>query len=308
MKRTLLMRLCPFVLTVLLLLTGLTASKAQSSSPFFQDNTYFDTDYFIMEIEKKMIDLLKSSTNYLETSTALIQLKDKKSAVVEIKKITPFDKIISSRDLAHQLRKSTVLFGVAFDVENNDQIHVNPATGYIIDEDGIVVTNHHVVESFTFAEGVSKLAMGIATDEGKVYLVTELLSTNQDNDLCIVRVDTRGDKLTALPIGMPAQQGDEVFVMSHPVEMLYYFSKGVVARNHIAKDDDSSAMYVRTMDITADYAAGSSGGPIVDQFGNLVSTVSSTESIIYPNEDQQLQMVVKRTKPVVLLQEMIKLK
>jgi hypothetical protein len=35
------------------------------------------------------------------------------------------------------------------------------------------------------------------------------------------------------------------------------------------------------MQITADYARGSSGGPIIDQAGNLVGLVSSTSPVLY---------------------------
>ena len=59
------------------------------------------------------------------------------------------------------------------------------------------------------------------------------------------------------------------------------------------------------MSITADYAKGSSGGPVVDDAGHVVGMVSTTESIYYGSRANDpkdpkgpLQMVVKNCVPV----------
>jgi S1-C subfamily serine protease len=55
------------------------------------------------------------------------------------------------------------------------------------------------------------------------------------------------------------------------------------------------------MAITADYAKGSSGGPVLNARGEVVGMVSSTNSIYYTREkgqNQNLQMVIKSCVPV----------
>ena len=57
------------------------------------------------------------------------------------------------------------------------------------------------------------------------------------------------------------------------------------------------------MSITADYAKGSSGGPVLDADGHVVGMVCSTQSIYYDSRDKNklqgpLQMVVKNCIPV----------
>ena len=88
--------------------------------------------------------------------------------------------------------------------------------------------------------------------------------------------------------------------------MLFYFSKGIVARNYMKSDRSGNSTKYPEMEITADYAAGSSGAPVVDNKGNLIGTVSTTSSIYYnPHQQRDLQMVVKGTKPVITLKELI---
>ena len=59
--------------------------------------------------------------------------------------------------------------------------------------------------------------------------------------------------------------------------------------------------------MTADFAKGSSGGPIMDDRGNMVSMVSSIRAIYFSNQPPyHLQMNVKLTIPVSSLRRVIK--
>lgn len=283
---------------------SLSFSHAQVHDPK-DEKLYMNVNAWLKNLEDTSAELLKNST-YLDTAQAKIQLKDAEGKIARVKKLKPSTKVLEKSEIAASVKESTVIFGMAYDCGKCHLTHVNPASGYVIDEDGIIVTNYHVVESFAKTQGRKNLAMPVQTSNGKVYLVTEILASNKDTDLCIVKVDTKGDKLRALPLGNAAQQGEEIFVMGHPNQMLYYFTQGIVVRNYLQPRSRSHANSTPEMDISADYAAGSSGGPVVDNKGNLVGTVSSTRSIYYnPAEQKNLQMVVKNTKPVISLKKMI---
>ncbi len=286
------------------LCASLSFSHAQVHDPN-DEKIYMDVNAWMKDLENKTGELLKKSS-YLDTTQARIQLKSAEGKIAKIKKLNLSKKNLQKSELANLLKESTVLFGMAYDCGRCNLTHINPASGYVIDEEGIIVTNHHVVESFAKSSGQKNLAMPIQTSNGKVYLVTEILASHEDADLCIVKVDTKGDKLKAMPLGNAAIQGDEVFVMGHPNQMLYYFTQGVVARNYMSPRSRNQSKEMPEMEITADYSAGSSGGPVIDNKGNVIGTVSSTKSIYYnQTEQKKLQMVVKITKPVISLKKMI---
>jgi hypothetical protein len=65
------------------------------------------------------------------------------------------------------------------------------------------------------------------------------------------------------------------------------------------------------MSITADFAKGSSGGPVFDEAGNVAGMVASTESVYYDTKNgvrDNLQMVFKNCAPARSLLDLITVK
>ena len=138
--------------------------------------------------------------------------------------------------------------------------------------------------------------MFVATEEGKVYPITEILSFSKSGDMAIFKIDTRGDILTPMPLGDDLPAGCNVHVLSHPEGYPYAYTNGVVFRTVTLNPKD---IFARRMEITADYAKGASGGPIMDDCGNMVAMVSSIRAIFYSNQPPySQQMNVKLTIPV----------
>ncbi len=167
------------------------------------------------------------------------------------------------------------------------------ATAWCLSSDGVMVTNYHVFEK------ASGAAYGVASRDGEVWPVTEILAADKASDVAVFRV--KGEGFQRLALGAAAEVGDKVRVISHPNQEFFLQTSGEVARYHVArgrKDKDGHVM----MSITADYARGSSGGPVLNAAGEVVGMVSSTESIYYDKtkdgDQENLQMVVKNTVPV----------
>lgn len=273
-----------------------------------QEQLAYPDDELLMRLIQVKADSIIAGKKSISPEQAAQQLKDSFNKKVKIKPVKPYATILSGEEIAKRLKKSMVVIADAYLCGRCDQTHIGPSTGYVIDAAGIIVTNHHVVESFAKpqTDGQSKLSLQIMTSDNQVYAVTEILSSNPENDLAILKVEVGNNKLVPLPIGADLDLGADVFVLSNPHMMFNFFSKGIVARKYSRHPMRGSKETYPEMDITADYAAGSSGAPVVDNKCNLVSTVSTTRSLYYDSRKKtDLQMVVKGTRPVIGLKELL---
>ena len=103
-----------------------------------------------------------------------------------------------------------------------------------------------------------------------------------------------------------APVGSTVSVISHPDGRFFCYTAGVVSRY---MKIHAAGQTADAMAITADYARGSSGAPVLNQQGQVVAVVSSTESIYYTQDGQRqmnLQMVFRTCMPVASLRRMLR--
>lgn len=225
-----------------------------------------------------------------------------------ISKVKPHTKVMTSEDLYEKSRNSVLIIGNYYDCGHCNKMHVGvSATAAAISEDGLCMTNYHVLEDIITGneEGTKGTqAYFVATPDGKCYPITEILSYSDEGDAAIFKVDTRGDKLEYAPLGPSAKIGSKVHMIAHPQQMFYYYSEGVVSRNRV---DFVKGKEMSRMDISAEYAAGASGGPIFDSCGNIVGMVSSTSTIFYEKEKINTQMVIKSTIPVQVMKDLLAL-
>jgi S1-C subfamily serine protease len=192
--------------------------------------------------------------------------------------------------------KSVYLIGSVFKCGKCEHWHLgSTATAWCLTADGLMVTNHHVFEK---AAGDS---WGVCGVDGKVHRILDILATNKTADLAVFRVEAKD--LNPLPLGEDAPVGADVSIISHPDRRCFFHSSGEVARYSKAPRR-SPAKGATWMSVTADFAKGSSGGPVLNAEGQVVGMVSSTQSISYgpPTKDGKPsgphQMVIRNCVPV----------
>lgn len=244
---------------------------------------------------KKVLEL-KKNQEYLSQDEAQDQLLSKAYNKIEVKDVNVNETQLNGAEVYSKILPSTVVF-ITVGIR---------ASGYIIDEDGICVTNYHVIQQYA-NKHVNKDGMVVLNSNYEPFMVTEILATDPENDLAIVKIDTRGEKFTPITLGSYLAEGNDVYVLGHPSHVTYYFSEGIVAKNFIRNPkvlNDKERCY---MSVTADYGIGSSGAPVVDNKGNLVGTVS-TASALYavPEDNVNPQMVLRNTIPVIALKKLLK--
>lgn len=196
-------------------------------------------------------------------------------------------------------KPSVLVMGRLYKCGKCTKWHVSSASAFALTENGVIATNHHVVEN---KEGVALAAMNA---KGEVFPVKEVLAADKASDVALLRLGLADAKLSPLPLGEPAPVGSPVNVISHPDGRLFTMTKGGVSRYYVAR---SKAGKADRMAITADYAKGSSGAPVLNPAGEVVGMVSATQSIYYTRtngRNENLQMVVKSCIPVAAIHRLL---
>jgi serine protease Do len=144
--------------------------------------------------------------------------------------------------------------------QQNVQVH-SLGSGFLIHEDGYVVTNNHVIDR----------AREIIIDlpDGR-KLPAELISTDPDADLAIVKI--KSDKpLPYLELGDSSDLmiGEPVIAVGNPLGYSHSVSTGIVSAVHRKLEDPT----VKLEDLIQTDAAinpGNSGGPLLNAYGQVI--------------------------------------
>ncbi len=142
-----------------------------------------------------------------------------------------------------------------------DRVENALGSGVIVSPDGLIVTNHHVIEG---------------ADEVRVVLSdrrerdAEIVSSDERTDLAILRIDTGGEAMPALDFAEPdsLDVGDLVLAIGNPFGVGQTVTAGIVsatARTQAGITD--FGFFIQT---DAAINPGNSGGALVDMAGRLV--------------------------------------
>lgn len=182
----------------------------------------------------------------------------------------PGNRKMTPAQIYRQRIDSVVVVGVFYHCSSKrcQRLHSSLSSGVMIHEDGVFLTNYHVVD----VKQPRLQAMAVMTVEGRVFLVDEVLAADPVHDVAAVRL--RGASgLPAAPVFRDEPVGRPVTLITHPRGNFYSLTRGYVSRYNMG--DQTNVI----MNITADYAVGSSGGAVFNNRGDVVGLVSSTTSI-----------------------------
>jgi serine protease Do len=145
-------------------------------------------------------------------------------------------------------------------------------SGFVIDADGYIMTNAHVVSGAQRVQVVLPAAntdgsLATALSSRTTTLSAHIVGITTELDLALLKVE--GLKLPALPLATYSQlrQGETVFAFGSPIGLRNTLTHGLVSAVARQVDPDSPLIYVQT---DAPINPGNSGGPLVNIRGEVV--------------------------------------
>lgn len=185
----------------------------------------------------------------------------------------------SPREVAEKAMPSVVLVVM----EDGDRQPISLGSGFVVRE-GIIATNHHVIDGATRGHIRPVGQQERFTIEGVVAL-------DEEADLVLLAVNDL--RAPALPIGDSDAigVGDDVYVIGNPQGLEGTFSTGIVSA---VRDLDG----FRLIQLTAPISPGSSGGPILNTNGEVIGVAVATIK-----EGQNLNFAIPSAHLFALLQK-----
>ncbi len=283
----------------LAILSTLFLSICHAAEPVFIDDA---------KIENVFLERLSAMVGKKDTLTmreAEIAIEKNQTGKVSIPQIPPKTSPETVASLYRQCAPSVVSIGSIYKCKKCDEWHHGGASsGWIASPDGLIVTNAHLFED------AKDDPMAVMTMDGEIFPVKQIVAASKDKDIALLRIDPANKTLRALPLADFAEPGEEVHVISHPQGQYYCLTSGKISRfhrDHLKEDQEPTDW----MSITADFAGGSSGGPVLNKNGAVVGMVASTltaysetsECKNHPGPD--VQMVFKDCIPLPSLRSML---
>ena len=145
-------------------------------------------------------------------------------------------------------------------------------SGFVIDPDGYIVTNAHVVKGAQRIQVVlpppdSDASLATALSSRVNIVPARIVGQAREIDLALLKVD--GARLPALPLASyrNLRQGETVFAFGSPEGLRSTVTHGLVSAVARQIDPDSPLIYIQT---DAPVNPGNSGGPLVNVEGEVV--------------------------------------
>lgn len=176
-------------------------------------------------------------------------------------------------DLVNQEEVLVVLYQKAspgvVSIQVTSELGVGQGSGFVVDKEGHIVTNYHVIEGSETVE--VDFPSGI-----KVY--GEVIGTDLDSDLAVIKVDVSEEDLFPLPIGNSDQMlvGQSVVAIGNPYGLSGTMTVGIISARGRVLDSmrqTGEGIYFTAGDLIqtdANINPGNSGGPLLNLNGEVI--------------------------------------
>jgi uncharacterized protein len=146
----------------------------------------------------------------------------------------------------------------------------NIGSGIVASADGAIITNHHVVDG---------CASILVIDSDRNRSSAERVASDPKNDLALLRAKRRFSEVAIFRKGVPMQAGESVTVVGYPLATILGSIEANVAFGYVSATSGVRGN-VSSFQISAPVHKGNSGGPILDQSGNVTGIVNAKLDVL----------------------------
>jgi S1-C subfamily serine protease len=165
-------------------------------------------------------------------------------------------------------------------------------SGFVVDKDGYIVTNYHVIED------ASEVEVNFSSDD---RVPAKIVGSDPSTDLAVLKIDAQASALTPLPLGNSdaVHVGDAVVAIGNPFGLERSVTAGIVSA--LQRDITAPNGYTidKVIQTDAPINRGNSGGPLLNARGEVIGVNSQIESVTGGNVGIGFAVPVNTVKEVV---------
>ncbi len=146
-------------------------------------------------------------------------------------------------------------------------------SGFIVSEDGYILTNHHVVAN------VDKITVKLYNDENEYS--AKIVGTDEKTDIALIKIDAK-KSLPVLPLGDSdaAEIGDWVIAIGNPLGLSHTVTKGIISyKGRKEVKPGGPQMLADFIQTDAPINQGNSGGPLLNMKGEVIGINESISAV-----------------------------
>jgi S1-C subfamily serine protease len=141
-------------------------------------------------------------------------------------------------------------------------------SGSIIDTEGHILTNHHVIKDSTKLE--------VTLSDGSKW-PAKFVGSDPDNDLAVIKIKTPKEKLMVIPLGDSSKLrvGQKVLAIGNPFGLGQTLTTGIISSLGRSIRSEAGVMIQDVIQTDAAINPGNSGGPLLDSTGKIIGINSA---------------------------------
>ena len=208
----------------------------------------------------------------------------------------PSTPLSSVADVVAKVKPSVVAISTEMttrDFFNRSRTQEGAGSGWVIREDGYIVTNHHVVED---AETVT-----VVLDDGRTY-EAEGVYIDPPTDLAVVKIDVTGLPVAQVGDASFIRIGDPLVAIGNSLGMGISATSGIASAVGVSLDESSGATLLDLIQTDAAINPGNSGGPLVNAAGEVIG-INSIKIATVGVEGMGYAITINQALPII--QELI---
>jgi S1-C subfamily serine protease len=143
-------------------------------------------------------------------------------------------------------------------------VQVASGSGFVLDKEGHIVTNNHVVDGATKVE---------VTFIDGTTVHAKVVGTDPSSDLAVIQVDVKSSLLQPVELGDSSALvvGEQVFALGNPFGLDWTLTSGIVsAVGRTIQSGTSNYSIPEVVQTDAAINPGNSGGPLLDHNGRVI--------------------------------------